>query len=53
MTTHSNDSRRYFLLGTAATAIAAIVPVATAAAVNPVATQASTTAAHFPRHRPS
>ncbi|WP_052689777.1 hypothetical protein [Xanthomonas albilineans] len=40
MTTHSNDSRRNFLLGTAATAIAEIIPVATAAAVNPVATQA-------------
>ncbi|MBB5878222.1 MULTISPECIES: hypothetical protein [Xanthomonas] len=32
MTTHTNDSRRNFLFGTAATAIAAIIPAAAASA---------------------
>ncbi|EKU23663.1 MULTISPECIES: hypothetical protein [Xanthomonas translucens group] len=43
MTTHTNDSRRHFLLGTAATAIAAIVPAAAAAtaATDARATQAA------------
>lgn len=34
MTTHTNDSRRTFLFGTAATAIAAIVPAAAASAAS-------------------